>query len=189
MTDSALLLLLFACIPVIFGSKWFWTDFGMVQHPCPKCGAQPTLLRQGRQRAHVYHIPLFKTKESYAVRCEACDADWMIDDPTGLQLRIQTYEAIGAAAPPAVKEVTEPTPAKLTEGAASGPAACTKCGGVLNAGAKFCTSCGTAVVQPDVCPNCGVPRGPGRFCGHCGTELPALATSGPSPQRTGQPEN
>jgi hypothetical protein len=103
------LVLLAACIPIIFGSKWFWTDFGMVQHRCPNCGATPTLLRHGRQRAHVYHIPLFKTKESYAVRCERCDADYVIDEPTGLRLRLDTYSPPGAAPPTVPETAKEPT--------------------------------------------------------------------------------
>ena len=57
---------------------------------------------------------------------------------------------------------------------------CKKCNAPLEAGARFCTSCGTLVVEPKHCRNCGNTLGDGvAFCQSCGT--PVLIQTSPMP--------
>src|SRR5512132_4267430 len=47
---------------------------------------------------------------------------------------------------------------------------CTSCGADNPRGAKFCTECGTSLLQ--TCPSCATPNAPtARFCSECGTAL------------------
>ena len=54
--------------------------------------------------------------------------------------------------------------------------ACPKCQAQVQAGAKFCGSCGNAMPAPAACPQCQAALAPGaRFCGNCGTAVGAPA--------------
>lgn len=54
---------------------------------------------------------------------------------------------------------------------------CSKCGGVLSPGAKFCAACGTPVPAPCTCAKCGAALAAGaKFCAECGTPV---ANAGP----------
>lgn len=51
---------------------------------------------------------------------------------------------------------------------------CANCGEMLQAGTKFCGSCGTKVEAEkpqNTCPNCGAEVGDAKFCNSCGTSL------------------
>ena len=75
----------------------------------------------------------------------------------------QFYQPAPAAPAP------QPTPA------APAPQAvgfCANCGDALRPGARFCSSCGTAVVQQKTCPACNTPvRENAAFCHNCGSRL------------------
>jgi membrane protease subunit (stomatin/prohibitin family) len=59
---------------------------------------------------------------------------------------------------------TEPAQAPSTQ-------KCVKCGAALQAGAKFCSDCGTSQV-PGKCSNCQNELKPGaKFCDECGTKV------------------
>ncbi len=51
------------------------------------------------------------------------------------------------------------------------PVKCPECGTMVNAGMKFCPSCGKPMGKP-VCPSCGKEVSPGmKFCANCGAQL------------------
>lgn len=49
--------------------------------------------------------------------------------------------------------------------------ACSGCGKPLDAGAKFCKSCGLPAAPAGVCPKCGAPSTGTKFCTRCGGKL------------------
>ena len=57
--------------------------------------------------------------------------------------------------------------------ASTNMARCPKDGTLAPAGTKFCTQCGSPMVQPavDACPNCGNETQGAKFCPECGTTL------------------
>lgn len=67
----------------------------------------------------------------------------------------------------------------VSPGGGAGPAgaagvACSSCHAMNPAGAKFCSSCGTAITPPKVlhCTQCGSAASPGaKFCANCGSSL------------------
>jgi membrane protease subunit (stomatin/prohibitin family) len=88
---------------------------------------------------------------------------------------------LGAAVPPAPGAGPGPGPGSAPAPVAPPPApagagavACASCQAPNNPGAKFCSSCGTAIVapKPSHCTQCGSAAAPNaRFCGNCGTAL------------------
>jgi ribosomal protein L32 len=65
---------------------------------------------------------------------------------------------------------------------ATGMARCPKDGTLAPAGAKFCSTCGSPMVQPapaavDLCPNCGKEAKGSKFCPECGTKIERAAAS------------
>ena len=49
---------------------------------------------------------------------------------------------------------------------------CPNCNKEVNAGAKFCSHCGTPIPEKGACPVCGLPVGGDMaFCPHCGTPI------------------
>ncbi len=67
-----------------------------------------------------------------------------------------------------VRQATE-----TARAAQSGLARCPKDGTLAPAGTKFCTQCGSPMVQPtaDVCPKCGTAAQGAKFCPECGTKI------------------
>jgi len=65
-----------------------------------------------------------------------------------------------------------PAPKAAAPAAAPSAAVCSQCGAELEAGTKFCVSCGTpAEAAPAVCPQCGAALKPGaKFCGGGGAK-------------------
>jgi ribosomal protein L32 len=57
--------------------------------------------------------------------------------------------------------------------AATNVARCPNDGTIAPAGTKFCTQCGSPMVQPavDACPNCGKETHGAKFCPECGTKI------------------
>ncbi len=111
------------------------------------------------------------------------------DSPRSEELQARDAEQAGAAAasfvsgianafgiPDAMKAAAAQQSAGVAPGAApraspgaAPAAACTSCGVVLAAGAKFCASCGTPVPSKAFCTGCGKELAPGaKFCANCG---------------------
>ena len=72
----------------------------------------------------------------------------------------------------AMSDATRPRAATANESvAAPSTQKCVKCGASLQAGAKFCSECGTSQV-PAKCSNCQKELPPGaKFCNECGTKV------------------
>jgi membrane protease subunit (stomatin/prohibitin family) len=87
----------------------------------------------------------------------------------GLGAGFAVGNAMAGAMSDAIRKggATTPEPA-----AAPSTQTCIKCGASLQAGAKFCSDCGTSQV-PAKCSNCQAELKPdAKFCAECGTKVP-----------------
>ena len=58
---------------------------------------------------------------------------------------------------------------------------CPNCNKEVNAGAKFCSHCGTPIPEKGACPGCGLPVGGDMaFCPHCGTPVTQKPEAAPA---------
>lgn len=81
-----------------------------------------------------------------------------------IQARRRSTGAAPATASGAVAVITPAEPAGR---------ACPGCGAGVNAGDRFCSSCGFSLPRQRACTHCHEPAEPeDRFCGRCGTRLP-----------------
>ena len=79
--------------------------------------------------------------------------------------------AVGGAMANAMSDAMRPRNTANESVAAPSTQKCVKCGASLQAGAKFCSECGTSQL-PAKCPNCQHEIAPGaKFCNECGTKV------------------